>query len=205
VILNISATERQDVAQDLLVATLSYSATGSDSRAIQSEINSTMAKALEAIKKVDTVKVETGSYQVYETTVPRTLEKIWQGSQLLTLKSKNADDLLALTGALQDMKLTMNGLNYTLDPKVAVKVQDDLMEAALKQLQTRADRAAKALKKSTAELREVQTQGMDVPYAPMMQNFSRMEVAQDQVAPPVAAAGETTITLTVSARAILKP
>ncbi len=207
VILNISATERKEVEQDLLVATLSYNVTKRDAAEIQNEINTAMAGALAEAKKVDTVKVETGGYYVHETIEPRTQEKLWQGSQSITLKSKNSEDLLALTGKLQALKLNMNGLNYTLDPDTAVKIQDELMEAALIQLQTRADRAAKALKKSGAELREVNTQGMDMPVMPMARSYAKMEmaVASDAMAAPVAAAGETTITLTVSARAILKP
>lgn len=207
VILNISATERREVEQDLLVATLSYSATNKDSRELQNEINLIMAKALETVKKVKTVKVNTGSYQVYETQDPRTKEKKWQGSQSLTLKSKEADDVLELAGKLQDMKLNMNGLSYMLSPETAVEIQDNLMEDALKQLQTRADRAAKALGKSTAELRDVNVQGGGIPY--QAKSYARgmvmMESAAMDMAAPVAESGEETISMSVNARAILKP
>lgn len=207
VILNISATERVEVEQDLLIANLAYVATNRDARALQNEINTVMASALKTAKKVDDVKVNTGSYQVYEQHDPRTKEKKWRGQQSLTLKSKDAEKLLELAGKLQDMKLNMNGLSYTLAPETAVKIQDNLMEAALKQLQTRANRAAKALNKSSAELREVNTQGVNVPH--MARNYARgamMAMESDMaMAAPVAASGESTITLTVSARALLKP
>lgn len=207
VILNISATVRKEVEQDLLVANLTYNAMNRDSRNLQNEINSVMAAALKKVKKEDSVKVNTGSYQVYEYNEPRTKEKKWRGSQSMTLKSKNAEDLLELIGELQDMKLTMNGLSYTLSPETAVKIQDNLMEDALKELQTRANRAAKALGKSSAALREVNAQSGNVPY--VQQNYARgnmMAMESDMaMAAPVAASGETTITLTVSARALLKP
>lgn len=100
----------------------------------------------------------------------------------------------------------MNGLNYTLAPDTAIEVQDSLMEAALEQLQERANRAAKALGKSGAELREVNVNSSGIPYQPMMRAQSmKMEMASDSMAAPVAAAGETTLTLNVNARAILKP
>jgi predicted secreted protein len=207
VILHISAAERRDVAQDLMVATLSYSAVNTDPRALQSEINSVMRRALDLAKAVAAVRINTGSYQVSEFTEPRTKEKKWRGRQSLTLKSKDAQAVLDLGGKLQEMNLTMNGLTYTLDPKTAVELQDALMEDALKQLQNRADRAAKALGKTSAALRDVSVQGADLPsavqdggYMPMMATAEKM-----QAAPPVAEAGETTITLTVSARALLKP
>ncbi len=209
VILNISATERRDVEQDLLVANLSYQATNKGPRALQDEVNKIMKEAISTAKKVDTVKVSTGSYQVYDYTDPRTKEKKWRASQSLTLKSKDAESLLKLSGKLQDMKLNMNGLSYMLDPKTSVSVQDSLMEDALKQLQMRANRAAKALGKSTAELRDVNVQTGGVPYQ-QIRNYGRsnmmeMQGAVADMAAPVAEAGETTISLSVSARAILKP
>lgn len=207
VILNISATERREVEQDLLVSTLSYTATNKNSRELQNEINTLMKKAVDLVKKEKDVKLNTGSYQVYETTMPRTKEKKWRGSQSLTLKSKEADIILELTGKLQDMGLNTNGLSYTLSPETAIEIQDNLMEAALMQLQNRANRAAQALGKSSAELREVNTQGGGIPVH--RKHFAR-SMAMDMVesaamAPPVAEAGESTITLTVSARALLKP
>ncbi len=208
VILNISATERREVEQDLLVANLSYVATNADARELQNEINEAMAEALKTAKKVSDVKVNTGSYQVHERHKPRTKEKEWYGQQSMTLKSKNAEKLLKLVGKLQDMKLNMNGLNYTLSPETAVEIQDALMEDALKQLQTRANRAAKALGKSSAELRDVNVNGGGIPHQPRHYargNMMAMDVAESAMAAPVAASGESTITLSVNARAILKP
>lgn len=207
VILSINATERREVEQDLLVATLSYNATNVNSRDLQNEINTSMQKALDLVKKEKTVKVNTGAYQVYEYNEPRTKEKKWRGSQSLTLKSKDSDTVLKLTGKLQEMGLNMNGLSYTLSPETAVEVQDSLMEDALKQLQTRANRAAKALGKSTAELRDVNAQNNGIPYQPVAyaRGAMAMDMEQSAMAAPVAASGETTITLNVSARALLKP
>lgn len=207
VILNISATERKEVEQDLLVGTLSYIVTNREASAVQDEINTAMAKALDEAKGTKEVKVNTGAYQVYETTEPRTKEKLWRGQQSLTIKSMNAENLLELAQKLQQMGLTMNGLSYTLAPETAVDIQDNLMEAALKQLQERATRAAKALGKSGAELRDVNVNSSGIPYnhAPQMRMARAEIMSAAPMAAPVAAAGETTITLTVNARAILKP
>ncbi len=206
VILSIQATESKDVAQDLLVGTLSYVVTNREAAVVQNQINTVMAKALEEAKKEEALKVNTGAYQVYETTDDRTKEKLWRGSQNITLQSKDAEKLLDVAGKLQEQGLTMNGLSYTLDPKTAVTVQDSLMEAALTQLQERASRAAAALGKSSAELRDVSVNQAMMPYRPVYKGRAMMmeSVAMDMAA-PVAEGGEDTITLTVSARAILKP
>ena len=79
------------------------------------------------------------------------------------------------------------------------------MEAALIKLQKRADRAAKAMNKSTADLRNVTTQNASVPYRPTHSRAMMMESAAADMAMPVASAGDTTISLTVTAQAILKP
>lgn len=206
VILNISATERQDVEQDLLVGTLNYVVTDTDAAKVQNEINKVMKDALDTAKKEETLKVNTGVYQVYETTEPRTKERKWRGQQSITIKSMDADSVLETTQKLQKLGLTMENLSYTLSPDTAVGTQDSLMEDALKQLQERANRAAKALGKTSAELRDVNVQGANIPM-----NFARsrsnmmMEAGASPMAAPVAAAGDQTISLTVSARAILKP
>ncbi len=206
VILNISAEERKEVEQDLLVGTLSYIVTDRDSGQVQNKINTVMARAVKAAKDTENIKVNTGAYRVYEITDQRSKETKWRGQQSLTIKSMDSDTVLELSGKLQKMGLTMNGLNYTLAPETAIDVQDSLMEAALKQLQDRANRAAKALGKSGAELREVNVNSSGVPYQPMMRaSAMKMEMAAAPMAAPVAAAGETTLTLNVNARAILKP
>lgn len=206
-ILSISATERKEVEQDLLVATLSFKAEDLKAVKVQNDINEKMAEAVKKAKKVDTVKVNTGSYQVYERTNNRTNTTKWHGSQSLTLKSKDAADILELVGELQAMGLTSNGLNYTLAPETSVTIQDSLMEDALKQLQDRANRAAKALGKSGAELREINVSGGGIPYQSKVYARSNMMMSADSVemAAPVAEAGEDTITLTVNARAVLLP
>lgn len=206
VILAISATERREVTEDLLIASLAVSARNTDSAVVQDEINSAMTKALEATAKETDVQASTGSYQVYEITEPRTKEKKWQGRQSLVLKSKKQQALLGLVADLQGLGFTVNSLNYTLAPQTAVTLKDEMLEAALGQLQTRAARAAKALGKSKAELKDVSVlDGNNIPGPQPANYMPRMEMAAANVTSPVAQAGETTVTLTVSARAILKP
>jgi len=206
VILNINATVREEVEQDLLVATLQYSAEGPKPRDIQNEVNEAMAKAIKEAKKENALKVNTGAYNVYERTDPRTKERKWFAQQTLTIKSKNSEAVLTMTGKLQDMGLKVNGLNYMLDPKTAVSVQDSLLEEAVQQLQTRADRVAKAMNKSGVEIKELNTQS-SIPYPQPMRYARGMAMAMESadMAAPVAEAGEDTITMTVNGRVILKP
>lgn len=205
-LLHISATERQEVEQDLLVANLRYEAQNTDARTLQNEINEAMEKALKESGKVASVKAVTQQYYVHRRTDPRTKAESWQGNQSLMIKGKQADDVLELSGKLQDMGFIMGGLSYTLSPEKAEDIQDSLMEAALAKLKARADRAASALGKGTAELKEIQIQGNSPVYPVAYRSMARMEMAEAaDMKAPSASPGETTLTLSVSAQALLKP
>jgi predicted secreted protein len=131
---------------------------------------------------------------------------LWKGSQGLELKSKNSEQLLKLMGELQEIGFQASGLNYTLSPESFESIRDAMMETALKKLTAKARAAAQALGKSDAELVEVSVDTGN-PYQPPMPMMARAEMggamAKDMAA-PVASPGESEITLTVSARAILK-
>ena len=219
-VLNISASERQTVQQDLLIASVRYETEGPDSAALQNKINTLMAKALEASKKYKEVQVATDHYYVYpydpnQQPHPDPEERIknhekkpivWRGSQGLQMKSKNSADLLKLLGELQEMGMQANNLSYTLSPESFETVRDGLMESALVKLREKAERAAKALGKSEAELVEV---SVDTAYPnypmPMMARAEMAGQAMDaKFAAPTASPGDSEITLTVSARAVLK-
>ncbi|HRQ59950.1 MAG TPA: SIMPL domain-containing protein, partial [Alphaproteobacteria bacterium] len=98
-LVNLSATERVEVDQDLLMASLQYEAVNKNSTALQDEINTKMAKAVELAKKVGSVKITTGGYYVYQYDPDPNTERNdmeWRGAQSLQIKGKKADELLKL-------------------------------------------------------------------------------------------------------------
>ena len=210
-LLHINATEQREVDQDLLIATLRIQVEDEENKVVQNKINEGMKAALDLAKGYEDVKTTTRGYTVnqYDKNSgkrDRPREMVWKGSQSVELKSKNSEALLELAGKIQNTGFLMNGLEYTLSPEVAAQIQDEMLEAALEKLQTRAKRAAKALGKTEAELKEINTQGN---YTPLPRPQSRgmqmetMSVSSDMAA-PVASAGETTITMDVSAKALLR-
>ncbi len=209
-LLHISANEQREVDQDLLIANLRIESEDASNKKVQNTINTSMAKALELAKDYPDVKAITRQYNVqsYDKNggrkdMPELI--VWKGQQTVELKSKNADKLLELAGKIQEAGFVMGGLSYTLSPEVAAKVQDEMLEAALEKLQNRAQRAAKALGKTTAELKEINTQNNYMPQPAMYARGAMMEMAADsKMAAPVASAGETSITMEVSAKALLR-
>jgi len=215
-IINFSATENRDVSQDLLMASLRMELDEGTPVEIQKKINEAMKKALDIAKKEAAFKVSTSAYSVYKYEKPGKVDKatgvqemipVWRGSQTIDIESKDATKLLDTVGKIQEMGFAMNNLSYTVSPEVADKIRDELMVEALKKLTAKAEIVAKTLGKSSVELVDVNVD-MGGPIQPMYNKAVMMRaegMAMDAGMPaPVAEAGESTLSLTVSARALIK-
>jgi predicted secreted protein len=204
-LVNLSASERTTLPQDLLTAALRIEARGAEPRKVQDDINKAMTKALALAKAVPTVKTSTGGYQVYEQRLERNV-RVWQGQQTVQLESKDSAALLDLAGKLQGAGFAVSGLNWSLSPERAESVRDELLVKALGNLKAKAALVARTLGKSGYELTDVNLDGAPQPVP--MYRAVRMEMAMaadGAVAAPVAEAGETEVVVGVSARALLKP
>ncbi|MCB9973308.1 MAG: SIMPL domain-containing protein [Rhodospirillales bacterium] len=206
-LLNISATERIEVAQDQLVANIRIEKTMADSRELQQDINRLIKQALEIVKDFKTVEVSTDQYYVYEYNTKT--QNLWRGTQGLTLKGKDADDILEVSGKLQDLGFLMNGLGYQLSSEKYEEVRDGLLELSLKKLMARAKRVGITIDKPDVDLWEVNVDAAPSPIYPqpvmmrtMMADSGMAE--KSFAAPPVAEAGKNEISMTVSAKVLLK-
>ena len=218
--LSLSATEQVDLQQDLLQGSLRMEVTGKDAKTVQDQINKAVQQALALTKGVKEVKTSTGNYNVYSydpNPEPRSADKIvkdaaknmvWKGSQTIDMQSRDQAKLLELAGKIQELGFAMNGLNYTLSPEQQETYRDNLMTSALKKIQAKADLATKALGKSSYDIVEVNVDGASpIQPMPVMFKAARMEMAgaSADMAAPNAQAGEQTVSLTVTARVVLKP
>lgn len=214
-IINFSATERRAVPQDLIVSSLRIDVEDADPVAVQKKINDGMKKALAVAKAESSVKTSTGGYTVhrYDQEISRNAQtgevkskSVWRGSQTIDMESKDTAKVLDLTGKIQEMGFATNNLGYTLSPETLEKVRDELMVDALKKLQGKAAIVGKTLGKSNYELVDVNvdTGGPIMPMYKTMMARAEMAMADSGMPAPVAEAGETDVSLTVSARALIK-
>jgi uncharacterized protein YggE len=209
-----SVTEQVEVEQDILVASLRFEKEAKTSKEVQKTINEKMTSALEHIKKIPSLKVETGQYYVspqyrYATTQDTSQQILdkWQGSQTLTIQSDAPEDVLQASASLQEMGFAMNHLGYQLSPKKYEEARDGLMEKTLISLTTRAKRIGKTLDKPTVDLVEV-TISDSYPNPPphyALGASAMISKSSDSVPTPSAEAGETTVSLTVNAKAVIRP
>lgn len=214
--LNLTVTERQPVKQDMVVANIRYEAKGKDARSVQDEINKKIKAGLDAVKGEQNVKVSTEAYSVYmnqqvemRTGKDGKQEQVnieeWRGSQAVTLESKDIAKMQELTGKLQDMGFAVSNFGYTLSPEKSDAVRETLMKGAVDKIKRQADQAAKLLGKSGYEIKEISVDNAQFPQpVPMMYAAARMEKAGDAVAAPNAEAGESDVSMTLTARVELK-
>jgi predicted secreted protein len=183
---------------------------------VQNTINTAMEQAIKATEKFPSLKIETGQYYVRpdyryignkETGERKQEIKGWQGSQTLIIKSEASEDVLKVAGEIQDMGFIMNNLSYELSTEKYEETRDALMEETVAALQARADRVAKALGKSSVDIVEINVDAQPNMPQPIYARAQAMEMsmASDQMKAPSAAAGTSNVSLTINARAILKP
>ena len=203
-LISLSVTQRVDVEQDLLIATLRVEGENQKADALQSMINEKMALALQAAGEYALVEISTGRYSVYQTndtSQSGRTNKYWRGSQSITLESKNAADLLILAGELQEQGLLMSQLMYSLSAEKSDETRDSLMESAIVKARASAERAAAALGKT-----QVDVASIDESFSyqrPIMERAMAMDASSVRAA-PVAETSETEVSLTVRIQAVAK-
>ena len=209
-LLNLSVSQQQEVDQDQLTAVLRYSARGRDQTELQDQVNSALAKAMAVLKKSEGLEYATEQYRVYAMTPPRASNRdlenpTWQAQQSLRITGTGADTatLLALAGRLQKSGLEMTSLSYSLSPEKHRTVSDSLLAEALQSLQARADETAKLLGKGSAQLLEINLDNSQQVVA--RHRAMAMAAESADFTAPQAEPGKTTVSLTVSARALLSP
>jgi predicted secreted protein len=164
-LITLSVTERVQVEQDTLVATLRVERDHRDAVALQSEINAAMAQALETVEGDEAVKVSTGYYSVYQyNTSPQggRNNEVWRGSQSLTLEGQDAAKILALAGEIQEQGFLMSELSYVLSTARADEVRDSLMESAIARATANVERAARAMGKTDVDIAVLDVDAADV-------------------------------------------
>ena len=208
--LNLSTTEQRSVEQDSLTASLEFIVQGRDRNQIQNELNTTMAKALMLLEDQEAFEFQTSGYQVFivETARPTKTDitnPVWRARQSVELSGTDSTRILETTAKLQNLGLTLTSLYYSLSVARYEEVAGQLLEQALAKLQGRAETAASALGKASASLVEVSMDGSP-NFGGYRERGAVFAMAADSsMSPPVADPGETTVSVSISARAVVCP
>lgn len=202
--LTLSAHADNTLPRDQLEAELRVEATDANAARVQADVNRRMAVALAHAKTVAGVSVETTGYSVYQERDAKGNPTRWHGSQALRLKSGDFPALLNLVGVLQGQGLALSSLAAELSPAAAKAAQDELTDAALKDIRARADRIAATLGTHVERYAELRVDNASVPPVPVHFMAARV-AASNSEPPPVAAAGDATVSVNIDATVLLAP
>lgn len=209
VLLNLSVSEEVQVIQDLLSAVLQFMVRGPDSTALQREVNQAMTQALEILGNEEGLEFHTQQYHVHPVygrndDAQAHVEPIWQAQQSVRVSSLDAATVLAVVAQLQSRGFQMQQLEYSLSSAAHREASDALLEAAIARLQHKAQHVAQLLGKSQANIIEVSLN--DSPALGLRgMSMARFSTDAADIAPPVAEPGKSTVTVAVSARALISP
>lgn len=196
-VLHLTQTAERRLPRDLLHVELRAEKSGADPQTVEAAINQNMAKALAQARQVQGITIETGSYSVYRQSQSAT---DWTGSQSLFLSGGDAGALLKLAGALQGQGLIMSNLGSEASPKTVHAAEDALTAEALSSLDHRVATIALQLHLSVAGYRDL-TVGNAEPQGGG--SMPRMAMAAASMPAPVAASGEATVRVMVTADVVL--
>lgn len=199
-ILHLTQSAERNVVRDRLRIELRIEKSGLNPEGVQSAINTRMAAALEAARQVKAVEVETGVYRVGEER-PKQGAVEWHGSQSLILTGTDASAMLTLAGKLQSDGLVMSSLAYEISREAVRGAETDLTDEALAGLHRRTAAIADRLHLSVLRYRDLKVGNAESGPPPI--RYGALQAAA--MAAPVAAPGEATIRVTITADVILGP
>ncbi len=197
-VLHLTQSVERRITRDLLHVDMRAEGKGADPRAVEAAINRTMAKALADAKQVPGIEVSNGGYNVYRDNS----SSEWTGSQSLLLSGTDSGALLSLAGNLQADGLVMSNLNYEVAPATVRGAENVLTAEALSGLGQRAAAIAQQLHLSLLGYRNLTVGNAETPGGPVPR-FAMTAAAGAAMPAPVAAPGEGTVRVTVSADVLL--
>lgn len=209
-LLTLAESAEREVRPDTIRARLVAQATAETAAPAQSGVNAAMAKALERVRALG-LEAETGGYRTWQETPPRpqTLPAgtrppapVWRAQQHLIITAKDDARVLEAVGSLQAEGMLLQELAYAMSPAQQRGLQDDLSAEALQRLAVRAEKAAAALGLRFEGWARIGLQAGQVQRPPMAV-AARMD-AMAAAAPPVAAPGDQTLSVSVEGEAILR-
>ncbi len=208
--LNLSVTETKQIEPDTLIASLRYESESESAKEVQNKINQLMKKALSVLEKKENVEVSTQQYSVYKFYKPLKQgapeKELWKGSQSIGIKSKSTEDILALSGQLQEIGLVMSDLHYEVSLTKIEEARTSMVENALNKLLSHSKRIAGIIGLKEVKIKNINIDGDNryppVPYPKLMRTAATNMVSS--IADPVSAPGKIDITLNISATILLK-
>jgi len=200
-VLHLTQIAEKRLARDLLRVELRAEKTGADPQTVEAGINQMMAEAVSRARQAPGIETETGSYAVYHVENPSR----WSGSQILMLSGSDSEAVLKLAGTLQGQGLVMSNMGSEASPQAVRSAEGALTTEALTGLERRAAAIAQQLHSAVLGYRDLSVGNAQTEGGPRPRFAAMAAGAPASMPPPIAAAGEATVSVTVSAEILLAP
>jgi len=199
----VTASATATVVNDRLQAWLRAEAENASASAAASQVNATIARALETAKGYPSVKVATAGYSTQQVS-DKVRAQRWRVVQSISLDAGDFTAVAALISRLQDESgLLLSGMGFSLSEKTRHDAEDSVTQQAIKMWQARAKQAAQGLGFASWRPGHVAVQTSD---GGRVYPLARAQAMASSVgSAPVAIEGGTTdVTVTVSGDAVLQ-
>ena len=195
-IVDLTAEASRPAANDMVRATVSAEASGSNPGELARRVNQDVAEGLKVIKARPGISIKSGHQSTFPVYSQNQKIESWRVRSELILESRDAAGVSELLGQLQQMRLVVSDVNQLPTPETRRKVEDEATREAIGAFRQRAAVVAEVLGKPyTIRHLSIHQSGQ----MPPMPRAGRAMVAEMAAAPPVPMEpGESLVTTTVS-------
>lgn len=194
-VININASAKTELANDLMEVTLSSQHQDDKSERAASQVNRDMSWAIALLKKESAIKYQTRSYNTHPNYSRNSRITSWTASQRVVVKSGDFEALGDLLSKLQS-RLKIESMRFTTKDETRDGVKDELTVKALTAFKHKAKLIQKAMDAKDYRLVNVSVDQQGSHNPPMMYARAEMKsMSMADAAPHVAMeAGESTVT-----------
>ena len=192
--IDLAASAHGEAANDMLVAVLFREREGPSAAPAATEVNATIAAALERVKRIPEISAQTLGYST-QPIYQKDRVTGWRVRQSIRLEARNTAALSNILGELQ-RELALESIGYQVSPERRSEVEEGLIAAALKAFQRRAELVTRELGRSRYRIVSVR---IDTGSHMMSPVYSQGRVmAMDAAPPPPIEAGQQPVEVSVS-------
>jgi predicted secreted protein len=207
-LLLLTGSAEVEIANDEALAQFYFEAQDADLQRAQSQVNQRVAEGVAQLKRADPqALVETAGYTSYPIYQPGTQRKLvgWRVRQGVSLRTVDLAGLPRAVGAAQQ-SLALGGIDFRLSRAARTKVEGELIQQAIANLNGKVAAAARALNVPAERVRleELNFGVMPPPIVPRMR-AEMMAGSAPPVEEPQLDAGRSLQQLTVTGKARLLP
>ena len=193
--INFSVSVNEEVQNDTLTAVLYAQREGSEAVGLADQVNKDITWAMEQIKEVPAIAVESQDYQTMPIYSKQTLTG-WRVRQSISLESRDTTAMSTMLGRLQQ-RLAIQSIDYSISPEKRQIVEKGLIAEALTRFTERARMVTDQLNRPDFRIvnMDINTGG-ESPVRPMLRT-TMMRAEEVSVSPPSLEAGTNAMTVTV--------